>query len=266
MPTDQDRKHCVTCGLLLEGTYCHGCGEKLHEYHDFSLARYTREIVHQLTSLDAKIFKTIHLLLVKPGLLTKEYLLGRKSKYIRPVRLYLSFSMLYFFTFSFFDRAALLDIRNILRFDFSGSLATGLATKQQVSLLSGEAFYRLINQELNNKIALLLFLVIFAYALVFKLLFLQKKKYYVEHLVFCLHLMSFSFLRDVLILPLYLFNKPTAFLIAMVTTVIYLFLSMRRVYSAKAGKVAMATIGLYSVFGIMFVGCTIFALYQVLLL
>ena len=264
MSSELSNNQCVTCGEPLQETYCYKCGEKVFDRKELSLWNYSKEVAHQLTSLDAKIFKTIRLLVCRPGFLTKEYLMGRRTKYIRPMRLYLSFSMLYFFTFSYFSQAALIDIRNIERFDFTGKLAPAVAIKKAASTLPENAFFHAINQELNNKIALLLFLLIFAYALFFKILFWQKKKYFVEHLIFCLHLMSFSFFRDVLILPLYLHNKAGGFLFALLTTVVYLFMAVRQVYSVNVKKVALATVGLYGVFGAMLLCCAGLVIYQVL--
>lgn len=265
MSLEPEKRACATCGEPLQSLYCHRCGERLHHRHEFAFSHYCREIMHQVTSLDVKIFKTLLLLVSKPGQLTEEYLLGRKNKYIRPLRLYLSSSMLYFFSFSFFDKAALVDIRNVLRFDFSGRLLPLLTAKQQLSGLEGELFLREVNQQLNNKIALLLIPAIFAYALVFKAVFFAKKRYYAEHLIFCLHLMSFSFLRDVLFLPLFLINKPVAFALALATTMFYLFLSMKRVYSAKIFKMFLATLGLYSAFGVILCACTAIALYLIVM-
>ena len=265
MTADNTNQQCATCGEPLSGKYCHNCGEKLHQRYEFALPYYSREIIYQVTHIDAKIFKTLQLLVTRPGQLTEEYLLGRKNKYIRPIRLYLVLSMLYFLSFSFFDKAALLDIRHVLKFDFTGRLLPALHAKQQLlGSLPEDLFYRTINQQLNNKISLLLLLAIFLYAVVFKIIFIAKNRYYVEHLIFCLHLMSFSFLRDMLFLPLYLLNKPAGFSLALITTVIYLFLSMRRVYSARAVKMILATIGLYGAFSAIFCLCATFAVYQVL--
>lgn len=265
MTAEHLNKQCATCGEPLADKYCHHCGEKRYLRHELALKHYSHEIIYQITHLDAKIFKTLQLLVIKPGQLTEEYLLGRKKKFIRPIRLYLVLSMIYFFSFSFFDKAALLDIRHLLKFDFSGLLLPALQAKQQaIGALSDELFYRSINQQLNNKISLLLFPAIFFYAMVFKIVFVAKKRYYVEHLVFCLHLMSFSFLRDILLLPLFLLHKPAGFGLALTTTVIYLFLAMRRVYQAKVFKMILATIALYGAFSAIFAICALFAVYQVL--
>lgn len=264
MTAEAQNNHCATCNEPLAGKYCHHCGEKKHLRHELALSHYSREIIYQITHIDAKIFKTLLLLVIQPGRLTVEYLLGRKKKYIRPIRLYLILSMLYFFSFSFFDKAALLDIRLLLKFDFSGLLLPALNAKQQLAVLSDDLFYRAINQQLNNKISLLLFPAIFFYAAVFKVLFITKSRYYVEHLIFCLHLMSFSFLRDMLLLPLFLINKPAGFTLALISTVIYLFLAMRRVYGARVFKMILATIALYTAFGVIFGLCALFAIYQIL--
>ena len=89
--------HCPNCGAALTGNYCHNCGQKKMHREEFSVKHFFGHLVHEFTHLDSnKILKTLSGLVFKPGLLTSEYLAGRKGSYINPIRIYLTFSALYF--------------------------------------------------------------------------------------------------------------------------------------------------------------------------
>ena len=49
---------------------------------------------------DGKLWRTLAPLATRPGLLTNEYLRGRRNHYVRPVRLYLTASLALFFLLS----------------------------------------------------------------------------------------------------------------------------------------------------------------------
>jgi hypothetical protein len=87
--------HCANCGAALHGSYCGACGQKATALnpttHDF-----LHDLTHELLHVDGKIFKSVRLLLTKPGFLTREHFEGRRARYISPIRLYLVFSVLFF--------------------------------------------------------------------------------------------------------------------------------------------------------------------------
>ena len=66
---------------------------------DESLAAFFREQFHEVTSADGKLWRTVKALFV-PGKLTEEYLDGRRSLYVRPVRIFLVLNVLLFFALS----------------------------------------------------------------------------------------------------------------------------------------------------------------------
>jgi hypothetical protein len=86
---------CPNCGRDLEGAYCAECGQKATAlnptFHDFF-----HDLTHELLHVDGKIFRSVRLLLTKPGFLSREYFAGRRARYISPIRLYLIFSVVYF--------------------------------------------------------------------------------------------------------------------------------------------------------------------------
>jgi hypothetical protein len=58
------------------------------------------EFIEDLFHTDHRVWRTIRLMLTRPGLLTAEYLRGRRVTYTPPFRLYIVLSLIYFFTAS----------------------------------------------------------------------------------------------------------------------------------------------------------------------
>lgn len=87
---------CLNCAAPLQGPYCHACGQKaihpIANVHDF-----VHEATHEFLHLDGKILNTVKLLVTKPGQLTREFVEGRRARYISPLRVYLTFSLIFFF-------------------------------------------------------------------------------------------------------------------------------------------------------------------------
>ena len=61
-----------------------------------SLWHFTRVATEDLTHADSRLWRTLTALLFKPGRLTREFLAGRRARYLPPVRLYLVLSVLFF--------------------------------------------------------------------------------------------------------------------------------------------------------------------------
>jgi hypothetical protein len=87
---------CANCGARLTGKYCSGCGQRHHDHpvHDFW--HFFSEALEDLTHADSRLWQTLTSLLFRPGLLTREFLDGRRARYLPPVRLYLVVSVIFF--------------------------------------------------------------------------------------------------------------------------------------------------------------------------
>jgi Protein of unknown function (DUF3667) len=55
-----------------------------------------QDVVHDLTDLDSRVWRTLITLLTRPGKLSNEFIAGRRTFYLPPFRLYLVLSLIFF--------------------------------------------------------------------------------------------------------------------------------------------------------------------------
>ena len=93
--------HCLNCGAELGGQYCGQCGQRATSRF-ISLWELIRDAFGDLFELDSRLWRTLVPLLARPGRLTRDYLEGRRARYMPPFRMYLVLSLV-FFVVAFFD-------------------------------------------------------------------------------------------------------------------------------------------------------------------
>jgi len=87
--------NCLNCGQKVHTRFCSHCGQENKEpYETFwgLLFHFVEDIFHY----DGKLFSTIKELFTKPGLLSSEYLSGKRMTYLHPIRFYLFTSAFFF--------------------------------------------------------------------------------------------------------------------------------------------------------------------------
>jgi hypothetical protein len=90
---------CANCSAHMDGNFCGVCGQKARVHR--SLAHVGEELLHGITHFDGKAWTTIPMLLFRPGQLTRDYIEGKRVRYIAPVPMFLLVVFLMFFVFSF---------------------------------------------------------------------------------------------------------------------------------------------------------------------
>lgn len=88
-------KTCRNCGAAVEGAYCPACGQET-SLRLPTLREFIREAAGRYVALDGRFWRTIFALLSRPGFLSREYYGGRRRRYIRPARLYLFTTLIFF--------------------------------------------------------------------------------------------------------------------------------------------------------------------------
>lgn len=86
---------CENCGSVLQGHYCHVCGQRVHSpLQHFGHA--VEEVFESFWHLDGRIFRTLRDLFV-PGRVAAGYLAGHRVRYVAPLRLFIVLSLITFF-------------------------------------------------------------------------------------------------------------------------------------------------------------------------
>lgn len=83
----RDDKTCLNCGYNVEKYYCTNCGQENIEVRR-SFFRLFKDFVEYIVHFDNSWWTTLKSLLLNPGMLTKEYLGGRRQRYVDPIKLY----------------------------------------------------------------------------------------------------------------------------------------------------------------------------------
>ena len=86
---------CLNCGTQLSGPFCPGCGQRDVPPYP-SMRELAVDAVAEFSGWDGRLASTLRALVRHPGLLTHEFLEGRRARYISPLRLYLTASLVYF--------------------------------------------------------------------------------------------------------------------------------------------------------------------------
>ena len=86
---------CLNCGHAAPEKFCANCGQNTHA-HPPSAFEFLHEFVGHYVALEGKLWNSLARLLLRPGNLTREYVEGRRVRYINPLRLYLTMSVLFF--------------------------------------------------------------------------------------------------------------------------------------------------------------------------
>ncbi len=92
------RRACLNCGTARMGEHCHACGQKAHVHR--SLSAFWHDLAHGVLHFEGKIWRTLPLLVLRPGELTRRYIEGERARFLSPVALFLFSVFLMFAIFS----------------------------------------------------------------------------------------------------------------------------------------------------------------------
>ena len=254
-------RRCTNCGAAEVDVFCSRCGEKQPDHHDYAVSHFAHHTFHELVHLDSKLFTTLKLLATKPGFLTAEYFAGRKTRYISPLRLFLTLFALHLIAYTVYKPVALYSMEGIAKVGNAGPVEEvmnriAVKKKADVSVVREQ-----VNHRWARNLSLLQLLNILLMGVVLKVLY--RRRYYVEHLVFAAHYFSFSYILALLVWPLFVIfgiqNVRFASIPLMIVALIaYLFLGMRRFYGTEKRRAAWkAVLGYAGTYVITFIIMTL---------
>ncbi|HEY7945529.1 MAG TPA: DUF3667 domain-containing protein, partial [Casimicrobiaceae bacterium] len=98
---------CRNCGAAAPETYCPQCGQETNLVLPSATA-FVREAAGRYVAFDGRMWRTLGNLLLRPGFLTREYFAGRRRRYVRPAKLFITLSIAMFAVFRIVGHAPLL--------------------------------------------------------------------------------------------------------------------------------------------------------------
>lgn len=248
---------CPNCGASVSGNFCHQCGQET-VLHPPSMGEFLHEFIGHYVALEGKLWQTLKLLVLRPGQLTLEYMAGRRVRYVQPLRVYLTFSLIFFALFKFMGedhqiggikyeampvvqvndgemgaaakeklRAELRDNAEVAELKKSRSIGEGFEDRL-VDSFSGDNGKKL-KATIFSYAPYAIFALMPVFALLLKLLYFGSGRRYGEHLLFALHVNAFAFL---MLSVLLLVRGPAAGVgkFLFLWMVLYLPIAMRKVY------------------------------------
>ena len=135
--TEDAVKACGNCGAQASGTYCSACGQET-DVRLPTLRQFMRDATGSLVALDGRLWRTLRVLLTRPGFLTQEYFRGRRRYYVRPARLYLATSLILFAVLRFTTEPIRFDERTAKVDDKAGTAVAAATNPPSVSVAESE--------------------------------------------------------------------------------------------------------------------------------
>jgi len=86
---------CRNCGAHATSHFCPNCGQETRVALP-TFGAFMREAAGRYVAMDGRLWRTLAVLVGRPGYLTREYFAGRRKRYIRPARLFLVLYLLLF--------------------------------------------------------------------------------------------------------------------------------------------------------------------------
>lgn len=268
-----ESRKCQNCGQKGSDGFCSKCGQSFADINK-PLKTVISEIL-DVFDLDHRIFHSIVPFLFKPGFLAKEYLSGRRKKYISPFRLFFLISLLFFFLAQATSKEVVenqdtswttitddykKEVTNsndslaiqLLKNDsiFTGNDSTNVTKSerlekilnrlrlQAVDALTNKAIFL---QNLYKSLSYLLFLLMPIFALLLKILYVRRRVYYIEHLIFTINMHSFTLLLFslMIILNLIIGEKDGFINFFFLIVPIYFTAGMKRFYQQSYLKIIL---------------------------
>lgn len=201
---------CHNCGTDAQGNFCHACGQTT-TLHVPSAREFLHEFVAHYVALEGKLWRTLALLLFRPGALSNEYIAGRRVRYVEPLRIYLTFSILFFAILKFGggdlvhlgDKgrpgANMADTRHIPTAEQLQLQVLGKPTALPQQWLSFQELpsaeqSKLVTESFFHYAPYAMFCLMPLFALYLKILYLGSGRRYGEHFLFALHSNAFAFI------------------------------------------------------------------------
>jgi hypothetical protein len=255
--------NCLNCGTQVLGKFCQNCGQENIEVRE-NFFHIIGHFISDYLHFDSKFFRSLIPLFTKPGFLTRQYWDGKRVEYIHPLRLFFFITIIFMVSTSYFYNRfgsemkssiiqgdtvmAKLDTAYLFTLPDSQKISHP-PWRDSITVAELRSLVKKENRQISKihtgmdlvfkNLKYITFLLLPVYALIFKLLFIRRKSFYVDHVVYAMHLQTFVyfFFGILLLLP---FVVPISLellrRIAFFVIFIYIGFSLHRLYHQQWWK------------------------------
>jgi hypothetical protein len=250
---------CGNCGAPLSGPFCSQCGEKKISAKDYSIAHVVEEVLGELIHFDSRLLRTLKLLFTKPGQLSNAYFHGGRSRYTKPLTVFIIINVIFFFA-----QPGLFGSK-YARYMKNPAHAAAVRNQLSQSGESQQSYKARFDANLQNQKKSLLIVSVPLLALFMAILFVGSGRTYAEHLVLSVQVYAFllaylaavAFLMRLIIVmavralgtaavPIAraLETQSAIGAILFIGVAIYLYLGLRRAYQTSRTRGAASAVAL----------------------
>ena len=132
-------EQCKNCEKQFDSSfdYCPYCGQEAAD--NLTIGVLFSNTIENYFSIDARFFRSFLPLMLKPGVIARRFVDGKRLKYLHPAQAYLFISVLFFFIFSFSVRQADNQVNEALEKGFETEIGLDSIPNQADSLAIAEA-------------------------------------------------------------------------------------------------------------------------------
>lgn len=215
------------------GAYCAACGQSAHS-PVVSVRAFASHWLDEVVGFDSRLVRSVGALLFRPGLLTREYLDGRRVRYTQPVPLYLIAATAFFLIASYHPFVWIDTERQRVVGELPGMVVGSKVVQDRLMELPPDRLaYDLFAERFASAISGFLPVFLIGSVILFSFVVYatnrKSESRYLPHVIFALHWTAF-FLLLAAIARLF----PRAWQmenVAMLPAIIYLVLALRNVYA-----------------------------------
>jgi len=203
------RIYCPNCKSQLKEhmNFCFYCGQE-NNIKRVSIKMLLNDFFSTYFTVNSKLLLTLKLLISKPSFLSIAYLKGEIEGYLRPIRLYVFVSFVFFLlSTNVTSYKSTIEHINLTLNEIPvtiGDLEDGFSESEKVVKINENSLDKKIEKIFSTerettiffnymlaKFPIVLFIMIPVLGLLFYMFFYNKTYYYIDHLIFSLHLQCF---------------------------------------------------------------------------
>jgi hypothetical protein len=195
--------NCKSCGNRFQGYYCNVCGEKVLTPSDRTFKSFLNNFAPLLSWKNNKFLNSIKTVILQPGSLSREFVEGRRVRFVRPLQLFFVLNLVYFlfpilqlFNTSLHTQMHLLSHSQLVRQLVRDRLHT--------EGYSYEGFELMYNATSERQAKLLIIVFVVLACLPMNIIYRKRNRFFADHFTLAVELAVFNLAMNAILLTVLL--------------------------------------------------------------